>query len=63
MITIKELKEQLSHRYDECELLDLLEIDNEMIVNTFSDLIEEKMDYLLGELEKLEGAYGEDESD
>lgn len=63
MITINELKEQLSHRYDECQLLDLLEIDSEMIVNTFTDIIEEKMEYLLGELEKLEGAYGETNSD
>jgi len=54
VITIVELKEQLSHRYDECELLDLLGIDNEMIVVAFTEIIEDNFDYLVGELEKLD---------
>lgn len=55
MLTLNDLKTALIRDYDECDLLDVLEIDSQMIVNAFSDVIEEKFDYLVNEMELLGG--------
>ena len=49
MLTVNELKERLS-RYDEVIILELLEITSEDILDRFSDLLEDKYDYLSEEL-------------
>jgi len=57
VITINELKERLAAEYDEEGLLDLLGLTNSDIVEAFSEVIEEKQDYLIDELTKLEIPY------
>jgi hypothetical protein len=52
-ITLEELKEFLQ-RYDEVTLLELLEIDSEMLVQRFSEEIEDNYDKLKGMLDELE---------
>ena len=52
MLTILELKELLAARYDECDLLSMLEVDSYMLVEAFSELIEEKQEQLREELEE-----------
>lgn len=44
-LVLSELIEKLK-REDEITLLELLEINSEMIIERFSDIIEEKQDYL-----------------
>lgn len=46
-MTLVELKERLSS-VEETDLIDLLAVNSAQIVEAFSDLIEEKMDYLEG---------------
>lgn len=46
-MTLVELKEKLSG-VEETELVDLLGLNSSQIVEAFTDLIEEKMDYLEG---------------
>ena len=58
MMTLVELKERLAAHYDECQLLDLLEINSYELVDLLSDKIEEKMEILLTEVEELEEDYG-----
>ena len=55
MLTLNDLKDALIRDYDECDLLDVLEIDSQMIVNAFSDAIAERFDYLVNEMELLGG--------
>jgi hypothetical protein len=43
--TFEELKEKLS-KFDEVTLLEELEIDSKMLVEAFSDIIEEKQEIL-----------------
>lgn len=52
-ITLEELK-QFLQRYDEVTLLELLEIDSEMLVQRFSEEIEDNYDKLKGLLDELE---------
>ncbi len=40
-------------RLPETDLLEVLDISSEDIVNRFSDIIEERMDYLLDDLQDL----------
>ena len=54
MLTLLELKELLAARYSECDLLDLMEIDSYMLVEAFSELIEEKQEWLAKELEEVD---------
>ena len=49
MLTLAELSEKLI-TLDEVMLLELLEIDSEMLVNSFQDIVEEKMDKLIKEV-------------
>lgn len=51
-LTMYDLKNRLSRGLSEVELLEVLEITSEDIVERFSDLIEEKFDYLSEELEE-----------
>lgn len=57
-LTMHDLKIKLSRGLSEIELLEVLEITSEDLVERFSDLIEEKFDYLAEELE-LEQEEGE----
>ena len=50
-LTIEELKEKLAERLDEVTLLDLLGITSYDLVERFADLIEDKYDKLLREIE------------
>lgn len=53
-LTLSDLKYKLSKALSEIELLEVLEINAEDIVERFSDLIEQKFDYLEKELEDEE---------
>ena len=50
-LTIEELKQKLAERLDEVTLLDLLGITSYDLVERFEDLIEDKYDKLLKEIE------------
>jgi hypothetical protein len=50
MITIVELKERLAAQFDEVTILDMLEIDSKMLVNAFTELVEENYDKLVAEV-------------
>jgi len=54
IITLDELKERLAAQFDETSILEFLEVDSYQLVNVFSELVEDKFDYLVGELEGLE---------
>ena len=51
--TLVELKELLATRFDEVTLLELLEIDSYKLVEAFADVIEERYEYLITEIEDL----------
>lgn len=53
MITLVELKERLKD-IEETDLIDLLGVTSDDIVEAFTDLIEEKMDKLIGEMDSYE---------
>lgn len=55
MITLEELKERLIKQFDEIGILEALEINSEDLVNAFSDRIEDRYDWLVSELEEVEG--------
>lgn len=46
-LTLSELKERIAHECDEITILELLEIDGEMLVERFSDEIENRYDKLV----------------
>ena len=50
-LTLEELKQKLAERLDEVTLLDLLGITSYDLVERFEDLIEDKYDKLLKEIE------------
>ena len=50
MITFKELCEKLSET-EETILVEILELNSEDIVDRFSDIIDDKYDYLIREFE------------
>jgi hypothetical protein len=52
MLTIKELKEKLVEQVDEVDVLYWLQLTTEDIVNAFEDRIEDRYDFLVGELEE-----------
>lgn len=52
-MTLPELCERLK-MLDEVLLVELLGLSSEDIVNAFQDIIEDNIDYLLGELEENE---------
>jgi len=49
MLTLAELSEKLQS-LDEVMLLELLEINSEMLVNAFQDVVEDRMDKLIKEI-------------
>lgn len=51
-ITLEELKEFLK-RYDEVTLLEVLNIDSELLINRFSDEIEDKYEELKEMIDEL----------
>jgi len=60
--TMHDLKYRLSRALNEIELLEVLEITTDQIVERFSDVIEEKFDYLASEfLNQEEEGEEEDE--
>lgn len=61
-MTMHDLKWKLIHACNEIELMELLEITTEDLVNRFSDIIEEKYDYLAVEFEEEEQEKEEDDS-
>jgi hypothetical protein len=50
MITIVELKERLAAQFDELTILDMLEVDSKMLVDAFTELVEENYDKLVAEV-------------
>ena len=48
-LTLQELKDRISHECDEVTILELLEIDGEMIVERFEDVIETRYEQLVEE--------------
>ena len=52
-LTLTELKERISHECDEVCILELLNIDGEMLVERFSDEIEERFEQLCEEFENI----------
>jgi len=48
-MTLVELSEKLQS-FDEVMLLELLEINSEMLVNAFQDVVEDRMDKLIKEI-------------
>ena len=53
MLTLEEVKERLKH-LDEVILLEVLDISSEELVEAYSDVIADKMDELMEELEEEE---------
>ena len=50
-LTLSELKERIANECDEITILELLEINGEMLVERFSDVIEDKYERLSEEFE------------
>lgn len=50
-ITLVELRQRLAAKFNEVEILELLDLRSEDIVEAFADRIEEKQDLLTKELE------------
>lgn len=50
-ITLPELRQRLAAKFNEVEILELLDLRSEDIVEAFADRIEEKQDLLTKELE------------
>lgn len=59
---LEEIKTQLAERVDEVTLLEVLEIDSQMLVDRFSDLIEKDIDKFAQVLEEI-SPYNEEEQD
>ena len=55
-LTMEDIKEKLK-QLPEIDLLEVLEIDSEMLVDRFYDLIEERAEYLAVELDYEEDEY------
>lgn len=51
MLTLFELKQKLAERFDPDGLLDLLNPSSEQVVEAFTDMIDERMDELIAELQ------------
>lgn len=51
--TLEELKEQLAKRFSECELVDILELTTFDLVDVLEDVIQEKYEKIVSELEEL----------
>lgn len=49
-LTLPDIQEKLK-QMDEVTLLEILEINSEQLVDRFADVVEEKADFLEGELE------------
>lgn len=50
-VTLEELKEYIAKQVSELDILELLDITSEELVETFSDAIEARMEYLIQEFE------------
>lgn len=50
-LTVEELKTRMARALNEVEILEVLEINAEQLVERFEDLILEKYNYLITELE------------
>jgi len=53
MVTLEELKEWLAVTYDECDLVDLLNLSTFELVEALEEHIEENFDKLVSEMELL----------
>lgn len=53
-LTLEELKLRLAQEFDEVTLLEMLNINAELIVEAFSDIIEENYDELITKVEEVE---------
>ena len=51
MRTLEEIKELISERVDEVDIIDLLNLTTEDIVNTFEDRVEERLDKIISFLD------------
>ena len=51
MRTLEEIKELISERVDEVDIIDLLNLTTEDIVNAFEDRVEERLDKIISFLE------------
>lgn len=51
MRTLEEIKELISERVDEVDIIDLLNLTTEDIVNAFEDRVEERLDIITSFLE------------
>jgi hypothetical protein len=51
MLTIEELKEKIVEQVDEVDIIDLLGLTTQDIVEAFDDIIEEKIQVILKELD------------
>ena len=51
MRTLEEIKELISERVDEVDIIDLLNLTTEDIVNAFEDRVEERLDKIISYLE------------
>lgn len=56
MLTLNELQERLK-QIDEVTLMELLEITSEDITEKFLDKIEDRYDYLIGEITEISHGY------
>lgn len=50
-MTIEELKDYISHNVDEVDVLELLNISSEDLVEAFHEVVEDKFDKLIADLE------------
>jgi hypothetical protein len=59
-LTLDDLKNKMARALNEVEILEVLEITTDQLVDRFEDLILEKYDYLLEELEEGEQEENDD---
>lgn len=60
MLTLKELKEKIVEQIDEVDLIDLLGLTTKDLVDAFEDLIEDKSEKIISELELATEDYNDD---
>ena len=63
MLLLAELKERLAERFDEQTLLDMLGVNSFQLVERFSDIIEENIEYFENQVEQNQLDYGDCEEE